>query len=45
MPAGQAPSAGDPAPTLERPDLDGKFVRLGDLRGRAVLVVFLRHAG
>ncbi len=36
---------GQPAPPLELPTLDGGLLRLADLRGRAVLVSFLRHAG
>jgi peroxiredoxin len=36
---------GRQAPKLELPDVNGQLVRLVDLRGRAVLVVFLRHAG
>ncbi len=40
-----APRAGDPAPALALPDLDGTRVALDDLRGRPVLVSFLRHAG
>ncbi|HKI90894.1 MAG TPA: hypothetical protein VJ986_01215 [Gaiellaceae bacterium] len=40
-----APAAGDPAPPLEPPDLDGTPIRLDDLRGRPVLVSFLRHGG
>lgn len=36
-----APSrVGQPAPELELPDLDGTAVRLADLRGEAVLVLF-----
>jgi peroxiredoxin len=31
------------APSFALPDADGRLVRLEDLRGRAVLVVFLRH--
>ncbi len=36
---------GEQAPPLDLPDLDGRVVRLADLRGRPVLVSFLRHAG
>jgi peroxiredoxin len=36
---------GEPAPPLELPDLGGVRVRLENLRGRAVLIVFFRHAG
>ena len=32
--------AGEPAPPLELPDLDGKKVTLGDLEGRVVVVTF-----
>ena len=39
------PAAGRSAPPLELPDLDGRPVRLADLRGVPVLAVFLRHAG
>lgn len=39
------PHVGDPAPALELPTLDGGPLRLVDLRGQAVLVSFLRHAG
>ena len=37
--------SGDPAPELKLPSLDGDEVSLEDLRGRPVLVSFLRHAG
>ena len=40
-----APAAGQPAPVLELPELDGGQLRLEDLRGRPVLLTFLRHAG
>ena len=39
------PIEGTPAPPLELPDLDGRLVVLRELRGRPVLVSFLRHAG
>lgn len=39
------PRVGDTAPALDLPDLAGERRRLEDLRGRAVLLVFLRHAG
>lgn len=39
------PRVGEPAPPLELPTLDGGSLRLEDLRGRPVLVSFLRHAG
>lgn len=38
-------SVGEPAPPLDLPDLSGKRHRLDELRGRAVLIVFFRHAG
>jgi len=40
-----APLVGEPAPPLALPTLDGEWFDLGGLRGRAVLVSFLRHAG
>jgi len=39
------PNAGDDAPPLELPALDGDEVRLEDHRDRPMLVCFLRHAG
>ena len=36
---------GDRAPDFALPTLDGEPVALGDLRGRPVLLVFLRHLG
>jgi peroxiredoxin len=39
------PSAGDPAPSLALPALDGELLRLEDLRGRPLILTFLRHAG
>ena len=36
---------GDPAPELRLPDLEGAPVSLSDLRGKPVVLVFLRHAG
>lgn len=39
------PTVGAPAPPLALPRLGGGRVVLEDLRGRASLVVFLRHAG
>ncbi len=33
---------GEPAPDFELTDVDGKLVRLSDLRGRPVLLAFLR---
>lgn len=43
--ATRAPAVGDVAPPLVLPDLDGAEHDLSDLRGRPVLVSFLRHAG
>lgn len=40
-----APTTGEPAPDLRLPDLGGRPVDLSALRGRPVLVSFLRHAG
>jgi hypothetical protein len=40
-----APKAGEGARPFELVDLDGQRARLDDLRGRAFLLVFLRHAG
>ena len=42
---GDPPQVGQPAPELVLPDLDGTVTALRDLRGRPVLVSFLRHAG
>jgi peroxiredoxin len=40
------PSAGDPAPELGLPTLDGGGpLRLEDIRGRPAILTFLRHAG
>jgi peroxiredoxin len=39
------PRAGEPAPALRLPALDGAVTALSDLAGRPVLVSFLRHAG
>jgi peroxiredoxin len=36
---------GEQAPPLDLLDLVGRRVALADLRGRPVLVSFLRHAG
>lgn len=36
---------GDPAPDFELQDLDGNTVRLSDLKGQAVVLAFIRHAG
>lgn len=40
-----APAVGQAAPPLALPDLDGEGHDLAGLRGRPVLVSFLRHAG
>ncbi len=40
-----APTPGDRAPVLALPTLDDRTVDLAELRGRPVLVSFLRHAG
>ena len=45
MTGGAPPAAGDRARPLALHDLDGRQVRLEDLRGQAFLLVFLRHAG
>jgi peroxiredoxin len=42
---GDAARVGDRAPRLVLSDLDGVVTALEDLRGRPVLVSFLRHAG
>ncbi|CAN5438158.1 hypothetical protein BH23ACT9_BH23ACT9_34770 [soil metagenome] len=42
---GPGPKAGDPAPALDLPDLDGQRWCLADQRGAGVIVSFLRHAG
>ncbi len=39
------PRVGDPALALDLPTQGGGRVALTDLRGRPVLVSFLRHAG
>lgn len=41
----QPPNVGDAAPHFDLPDIDGGRVRLSELRGRPVIVSFLRHAG
>jgi peroxiredoxin len=43
--ASRPPCPGDPAPDFELPTLDDGPLRLEDLRGRPVLLTFLRHAG
>jgi peroxiredoxin len=40
-----APATGEPARSFDLADLDGRTVRLDDLRGKAFLLIFLRHAG
>jgi hypothetical protein len=40
-----APRLGESARPLDLVALDGARVRLEDLRGRAFLLIFLRHAG
>jgi peroxiredoxin len=40
-----APQVGQTAPILSLPTLDGRGTDLTALRGRFVLVSFLRHAG
>lgn len=46
MPADAGPpEVAEPAPPLDLPTLDGAVWNLADLRGRRVLVSFLRHAG
>lgn len=40
-----APPVGAQAPRLALPSLDGGTLDLAGLRGRPVLVTFLRHAG
>jgi peroxiredoxin len=44
-PSVSSPSVSDPAPPLDLPRIDGGRLNLEDLRGRPVLVSFLRHAG
>jgi peroxiredoxin len=45
MSGATAPQVGEQARPLDLVDLDGARVRLEDLRGRAFLLIFLRHAG
>ena len=40
-----APQVGQAAPALSLPTLDGRQADLSALRGRLVMVSFLRHAG
>ena len=40
-----APVVGERAGPFDLTALDGRRVRLDDLRGQAFLLVFLRHAG
>ena len=44
-PLPRPPTPGHPAPPLELPVLGGGRLDLAALRGRPVLVSFLRHAG
>jgi len=37
------PSAGDPAPSVDLPDQDGRRWRLADQAGRPVVLIFHRH--
>jgi peroxiredoxin len=39
------PRVGDRAPGLDLVDLDGAHMCMEDLRGRAFLLIFFRHAG
>lgn len=43
--ASSAPAVGEPAPPLDLPTIGGGRLRLEELRGRPVLLSFLRHAG
>lgn len=43
--AAAPPGVGEPARPFDLVDLDGRQVRLDDLRGQAFLLSFLRHAG
>ena len=45
MTAMAAPRTGERARTFDLVDLTGARLRLEDLRGRAFLLIFLRHAG
>jgi len=45
MSGATAPHVGEQARPRDLVDLDGARVRLEDLRGRAFLLIFLRHAG
>jgi peroxiredoxin Q/BCP len=40
-----APRVGDPAPDFTLPTTDGSTLRLSELRGRWVVLVFLRYLG
>ncbi|MDT8368840.1 MAG: hypothetical protein RQ745_06505 [Longimicrobiales bacterium] len=39
------PAVGDAAPRFDLATLEGDRLRLSELRGRPVIVSFLRHAG
>jgi peroxiredoxin Q/BCP len=41
----RSPAVGDPAPGFDLPELGGGRLRLEDLRGRPLILTFLRHAG
>jgi len=45
MSSPHAPQVGQSAPELALPTIDGGTVDLQQLRGHAVLISFLRHAG
>ena len=40
-----APRVGEPAPDFDLPTVDGATLSLSDLRGRWVVLVFLRYLG
>ncbi len=39
----QSPLVGKPAPNFNLPTIDGKKIRLSDLRGKVVLLNFFSH--
>jgi peroxiredoxin len=45
MTAATPPAVGERARAFDLVSIEGQRVRLDDLRGRAFLLVFLRHAG